>query len=272
MSRDRPDFFELGERIRAARKRKGLKQQQLADEIGVSRQTLSKYENGRRRPEPDQIDQIASATDVDADWITPPDPTVANQALSDQEPEDVFSLSVYTDVRPAAGNGNIIYEVDELEPLELMQSKRRFKDLLGFWPPDDLRGTYIQGQSMNRPSGPYEDGQLVLYVPVNDLQDGERYLLLVEDAHTGDWRLLFKKVRLYAGGGVKLISENPSPEFDNELLLPEDGDLVHQTTGLPVHMRVIGRVVWPEPYDDSEEAAFITRTIERLAQRGVLSS
>ncbi|NMW24495.1 helix-turn-helix transcriptional regulator [Rhodanobacter denitrificans] len=38
--------------IRAARKAKGLTQQQVADQLGVSKQSVSDWENGRCDPEP----------------------------------------------------------------------------------------------------------------------------------------------------------------------------------------------------------------------------
>src|SRR3546814_13333137 len=40
-------FKALGERIAKARKERGLTQQQLADKLGVSQQTLAHYEVGR---------------------------------------------------------------------------------------------------------------------------------------------------------------------------------------------------------------------------------
>jgi len=38
--------------IRTARKAKGLTQQQVADQLGVSKQSVSDWENGRCDPEP----------------------------------------------------------------------------------------------------------------------------------------------------------------------------------------------------------------------------
>ena len=38
--------MELNERIAAARKQAGLSQEQLGDKLGVSRQAVSKWENG----------------------------------------------------------------------------------------------------------------------------------------------------------------------------------------------------------------------------------
>lgn len=42
--------MELGEKLRALRKRSGLSQEELADNLGISRQTASKWENGQAVP------------------------------------------------------------------------------------------------------------------------------------------------------------------------------------------------------------------------------
>ena len=55
-----------GEEIRAARKRKGLTQKQLAEKMGVTETYISQYERDLRRPKPDTIKRIAAALEVDA--------------------------------------------------------------------------------------------------------------------------------------------------------------------------------------------------------------
>ena len=54
-----------GERIRAARKRAGLTQKQLAERIGVKSPNLSQLENGKREPQNDTLRRIAEALEVD---------------------------------------------------------------------------------------------------------------------------------------------------------------------------------------------------------------
>ena len=45
----------LSENIRALRRRHGLTQEQLAEALGVSRQTVSKWENGTATPELEKL-------------------------------------------------------------------------------------------------------------------------------------------------------------------------------------------------------------------------
>lgn len=40
------EFYEIGEKIKESRKEKNLSQTTLSDKVGITRQTLSKLENG----------------------------------------------------------------------------------------------------------------------------------------------------------------------------------------------------------------------------------
>ena len=51
----------------ALRKMKGLSQEELADKINVSRQTLSKYETGESLPDVEKCKQIADVFEVSLD-------------------------------------------------------------------------------------------------------------------------------------------------------------------------------------------------------------
>lgn len=53
--------------LMALRKLKGLSQEELADKINVSRQTLSKYETGESLPDVEKCKQIADVFDVSLD-------------------------------------------------------------------------------------------------------------------------------------------------------------------------------------------------------------
>ena len=43
--------MELGEKLKEARSKAGMKQEELAQQIGVSRQTVSNWENNRSYPD-----------------------------------------------------------------------------------------------------------------------------------------------------------------------------------------------------------------------------
>lgn len=56
---------DIGKNIRALRMRKKLSQDQLAEAIHVTRQTVSNYETGRSRPDVEMLTELAQALDVD---------------------------------------------------------------------------------------------------------------------------------------------------------------------------------------------------------------
>lgn len=60
----------IGENIAFHRKEKGLTQKQLADEIGVNRMTIARYEQGLYSPKSAQIESIAEALDVSPLFLT----------------------------------------------------------------------------------------------------------------------------------------------------------------------------------------------------------
>ena len=56
----------IGERLQKIRKDKGLSQKAVADVLGVSVQTVSVYENGKRTPKPETVQRFADALGVEA--------------------------------------------------------------------------------------------------------------------------------------------------------------------------------------------------------------
>lgn len=61
--------MKLGEKILSARKKAGLSQVDLADALGVSRQSVSKWETGEANPEIGKLPELARLLDVSTDWL-----------------------------------------------------------------------------------------------------------------------------------------------------------------------------------------------------------
>lgn len=59
----------LGERIRKFRKENKLTQQQLADFLGVSRESISMYERGKRTPRYDKMIKLAQLSKLSLDEL-----------------------------------------------------------------------------------------------------------------------------------------------------------------------------------------------------------
>lgn len=84
---------DIGKNIKALRQRKNLTQEELAERLFVTRQTVSNYENGKTRPDVDMILKIAEVLETDANTVfyglpEPPDRKLAYRRL-------VFSIIMF---------------------------------------------------------------------------------------------------------------------------------------------------------------------------------
>lgn len=61
--------MKLHEKIYRCRKKLGMSQVDLADALGVSRQSVSKWETGESNPEISKLPQLAELFGVTADWL-----------------------------------------------------------------------------------------------------------------------------------------------------------------------------------------------------------
>ena len=64
--------MEFAEKITALRKSRELTQEQLAERLGVSRQSISKWENGSVVPEVENIIELSKTFDVTLDYLLRP--------------------------------------------------------------------------------------------------------------------------------------------------------------------------------------------------------
>lgn len=59
----------FGDNIKRLRKNKGLKQQEIAELLGVKRNTYSDWENGKTEPSFENLVKLADLLDVSLDWL-----------------------------------------------------------------------------------------------------------------------------------------------------------------------------------------------------------
>lgn len=63
-------------RLKEAREKAGLTQQELSEATGIARSTIANYENGKREPDIENLCIIAYECNKDVNWIcsyTPPE-------------------------------------------------------------------------------------------------------------------------------------------------------------------------------------------------------
>jgi len=65
----------LSEKILKLRKANGLSQDELSEQLNISRQSISKWESGQATPEPDKIVKLAEIFDVSTDYLLQPSET-----------------------------------------------------------------------------------------------------------------------------------------------------------------------------------------------------
>ena len=97
----------IGNRIKEARKTKGLSQQQLGDMLGVSKVSICGYETGTRIPTLENFLQLVEILDLTPDYILGRDVTVIAE---NEEP--------YT-VKMSKQDLNIIHELKKYNHLYL---------------------------------------------------------------------------------------------------------------------------------------------------------
>ena len=74
----------IGKNIQALRKKKKMTQEALADQVGVARQTIVKWESGESIPDLDAAARLSSVLDVPLDELVnaPPEEVTGDPAVS----------------------------------------------------------------------------------------------------------------------------------------------------------------------------------------------
>ncbi len=67
--------MDLSEKIQKLRKTNGLSQEELSEQLGVTRQSISKWESNQATPELDKIVKLAEIFDTNTDYLLKPSAT-----------------------------------------------------------------------------------------------------------------------------------------------------------------------------------------------------
>ena len=197
--------MEIGDRIAEARKAKGLTQEELAHEIGISRPNMCRYETGSIKEIPDKmIVRIADALRVTPAYL---------RGYEDNAPavtEDVIQLPIIGDV--AAGFDHLMTQAWEGETVEIPRSYLRGR------PASDYFALRVEGTSMYPD---YQDGDIVIVLRQTTLNNsGDIGVIRYE----GDKATLKKVEFVYGENWMLLIPLNTnghSPELIKNAALEE---------------------------------------------------
>ncbi len=199
-------------KLKEMRERAGLTQQQLAEKIGVTQQTIWYYENGRREMKSGVLVELSNALECTVSDLLGLNEVkgVVQQVRSPSHPMPVVG-------RIAAGTPReAIYQTGETHeaPESLWEAHPD-----GFW-------LEVSGNSMNRL---FPEGTLVLVDPDEEVRNGDVGVVFVN----GDDATL-KRV-YFDGESVRLHPESHDPEYQDRVIDREDPDAPE--------VRVLGRAV-----------------------------
>jgi transcriptional regulator with XRE-family HTH domain len=194
----------LTENIIWLRKSKNLSQQQLADELGIKRSTLSAYEQSKATPPIVVLQKYASFFKIDFEKLL-------NQPLQDQQSpqknNDAFKVLALT--VDSSGEENIEFVPVKAQAGYLssygdpLYIKELPKFQLPFLKGKTYRAFEIEGDSML----PLYSGSIIIGQYVEDLQHlriGHTYIFITQ------WHgILFKRVSFLGTDKVVLQSDNP---------------------------------------------------------------
>lgn len=213
-------------KIRELRVKKGVTQTELGSLLGVTKNSISYYENGKRQPSPDMLVKLADYFGVSIDALLgrdddapeeAPERTLTPDALPVYEEE--YYIPVVASLHCGFG-----YAGDGFTTIDEKPAPISFKERYG----EDTVLLYATGNSMY-PT--ILDGDLLLVCPGSEWDDG---LIVVIHANDED---TIKRIYHAKDGGIDLLPDNRklSPKhFSPEDI--RDGDIA-----------VLGHVlmIWP---------------------------
>jgi len=180
---------EIGNYIKQLRDRKGLTTEELGKRVGVTKATISRYENGSRKISMDDIPKFASALDV-----SPMDILIGTKQISNVEivSEEMAKIPILGTI----ACGDPILAEENIEGY-MYENKENL-------PSGTLFGLIAKGNSME-PSIPH--GAKVLIREQTEVEYGEIAAVLVN----GDTEATLKRIKRQ-GDIIMLMPDNPNYE------------------------------------------------------------
>lgn len=142
--------MEFGDKLVEARKGKGFSQEQLADQLGVSRQAISRWEAGAVFPDIANLKKIIELFDVSADYLLNDDCTQDKDVndlknIHKSQKRRMYRISLILLLLGVIGMGILILLSSQIPAIEMIP--------------------FISYDEADIPSGQEEAGQDILYVP-----------------------------------------------------------------------------------------------------------
>jgi phage repressor protein C with HTH and peptisase S24 domain len=190
----------LADRIREARKKKGLVQKDVAAHFQISTAAVGQWETGVTVPEGARLPELAKLLEVSLDWLAGAGPALSNSSElpSPQEmPRDVPVLGIAS----CGPDGNFVFEGGG--PIDFVRRPPRIRGLVNVY------ALYVQGESMS----PWrEEGELVYVHERQPVQVGDFVVVQVRDEEHPNSAYIKKLLRRNERE-VRLLQYNPRKEI-----------------------------------------------------------
>lgn len=194
----------LAFRLKVARQAKKIGQVELANKLGISHITLSKYEQGHRVPASDLLERIAKELDCDPGWLLAGETERDryNKINSEQVSDNISGYGDYAFIEQDNGE---ISAGSGIEPVSEIGIKVAFRKewLRRKGDPKNMRLIHVRGDSMAPTLLP---GDLILIDSSRnkiDLNGGLYAIALSNEIMIKRLELLFEIKK------IKIISDNP---------------------------------------------------------------
>lgn len=215
----------LGERLKELRAQRGFSQQELADRTDQTKQAISQYERGVRKPDIEVLSALCDIFNVSMDYLTgKADVTVRFLKSDDLEALTKYERSLIPDfpnIRPIAKKRYpVLGSVACGKPIYMAEEKEIYVDTT-----TEVKADFIliaKGDSMT--GARINDGDIVFVHQQPEVENGEIAVVAIDDEAT------LKRFYKY-NDMVLLKAENP--EYKDMVYTPED----HK------EVRVLGKAV-----------------------------
>lgn len=115
----------IGERIRAARKKAGLTQNELAEKLGISPTGVGQWETGRRTPKIESIKKIASVLEIPFETLILDDGNESSNTMRMDETNNLKDWKTNMDANSTTSMlGDIANTVTDSERMKAFVEKR----------------------------------------------------------------------------------------------------------------------------------------------------
>lgn len=219
------DMSTLAERLREAREDKGVTQEDLADAAGVSKQAVSKIENGGTlKPAMSTMEPIARLLGVSVRWLVDGKPP---KSAGDVVADDGWADIVGVRQAAALGDGAVVDEYAETHKLKFRAESLRRKHLRA----DRLAVLYGKGDSM---APTIKNGDAILF-DTSDIEPRDDKIYVISYEGT-----LMAKRLVELGGRWFIASDNKDdPKWRKPVAVDETK-----------HFDIHGRVRWIGSWED----------------------